>query len=421
MIWQRTTCDLERVDANGTRGTLIQGDALTIDLSDYAGRVQCVYLDPPFFTGERFSFRMRVGEMGWRQGKRVIQLPAYNDFAGADREQYLAFLSALLHRAHKLLNERGSLFLHVDYRISAHARLLCDAIFGEEQFRNEIIWSYQTGGRSVRYFSRKHDTIFFYAKSKQHFFDITQVPCQRKEQRSNHLKRHVDKDGRTYRSIKSGGKTYVYYDDEPAYPDDVWTDLSQMQQKYPQRTGYATQKPIPLMDRIILCSTRAGDLVADLVCGSGSTLRSAANLGRPFLGVDASRHAFSVCRKRLFDTQLSCVAPLSTVPAMLDASVLPGIGFYVVTLNAYTLPGDAFDRYADQLGDHPVLSLEAVDQWHAGLINGDTFVSYATGARKKESPRLPTELSVPLLRGTVAILLIDVLGNRTLWAASGAL
>ena len=90
--------------------------------------------------------------------------------------------------------------------MAAHARLLCDDIFGAEQFRNEIIWSYQTGGRSLKYFSRKHDNILFYAKSKAHFFDITQVSTQKKEQRSNHLKREVDEQGRPYRSIVSNGK-----------------------------------------------------------------------------------------------------------------------------------------------------------------------------------------------------------------------
>ena len=187
MMWQRASAGKERVDALGARGTLLQGDALSMDLSPWYGKVQCVYLDPPFFTGDRFSFRMRLGEKGWRTGKPTMDLHAYNDFGGADRGQYLAFLTEAVHLAHRLLTPSGSFFLHLDWRTSAHARLLCDEVFGEEQFRNEIIWSYQTGGRSLKYFSRKHDTILFYARSKEHFFDITQVPSSRKEQRSNHL------------------------------------------------------------------------------------------------------------------------------------------------------------------------------------------------------------------------------------------
>ncbi len=413
MMWQRVTCDRERVDGTGTRGTLMLGDALELDLSPWYGKVQCVYMDPPYFTGSRFTFRMRVGDQGWRKGRPYIDLPAFSDTWNGQREKYLSFLREAVHLARRLLTPSGSLFLHLDWRMQAYARVLLDDIFGEEQFRNEIIWSYQTGGRSLRYFSRKHDTILFYANSKNHFFDITQVPSATKAERSNHLKRHVDKDGRAYRSIVSGGKKYIYYDDEPSYPDDVWADLSQMQQKDPQRTGYATQKPVALMERIILCSTRPGDLVADFMCGSGSTLYAAARHGRPFLGADQSRHAFSVCRKRLADTQLTCHAPLNRVDAMLDASVQPGIGYYTFSINAYILA----DSQQDETQDGPALQgLDAVDQWHAGLLNDGVFVSYASALRQKQSPQLPAELQVPLLRGTAAIMLIDIYGNRTLWA-----
>ncbi len=417
MMWQRITCDKERVDGTGVRGTLMQGDALSLDFSPWYGKVQCVYLDPPYFTGSRFTFRMRVGEQGWRKGKPFIDFPAFNDTWGGDRDQYMAFLTEAVHLARKLLTPSGSLFLHLDWRTQAHARILLDSVFGEEQFRNEIIWSYQTGGRSLRYFSRKHDTILFYANSKEHHFDITQVPTATKAERDNHLKRHVDKDGRSYRSIVSGGKEYIYYDDEPSYPDDVWSDLSQMQQKDPQRTGYATQKPVALLERIILCSTRPGDLVADLMCGSGTTPYAASLHGRPFLAADQSRHAFSVCRKRLWDTQLTCHAPLSRTGAMLDAAVLPGIGYYTFSLNAYILSPEG----DEQTDDAPVLrGLDTVDQWHAGLYNNGTFVSYASAMRQKQTPDLARELQVPLLRGTTAIMLIDIYGNRTLWVPTGS-
>ncbi len=419
MMWQRVTCDKERGDFPGTKGTLMLGDALTSDWSPWFEKVQCVYLDPPYFTGERFTLRMRIGEEGWRTGRRYIDLPAFNDFAGSSEEDYVAFLREAMHLARQLLTPSGSFFLHIDWRMVAQARLLCDDIFGAAQFRNEIIWSYQTGGRSLKYFSRKHDTILFYAKSKDHFFDITQVPSASKHSRSNHLKRHVDEDGRSYRSIKSGGKTYIYYDDEPSYPDDVWTDLSQMQQKDPQRTGYGTQKPQALLDRIILCSTKPGDLFCDFMCGSGTSLVSAQLNGRPFIGMDQSRAAFSVSRKRLAETALTCLAPFSSVQAMLDASCTPGIGYYAVGLNAYTLPGDAFERYQSHEKARGIHGLDAVDQWHAGLLTRDTFVVYASALRQKRTPKLATELSVPLLRGTVGILLIDVLGHRSLWTASG--
>ncbi len=147
-------------------------------------------------SGRDFDTRMRLGEAGWQTGRRYVDLPAYSDFSPADRKGYEAFLLQLLNKAKALLNESGSIFLHTDQGGSAYARLLMDQVFGAENFRNEIIWRYQTGGRSKRYFSRKHDTILFYAKSPSHFFDITQVPSQKKAERSSHMKRLVDEKGR---------------------------------------------------------------------------------------------------------------------------------------------------------------------------------------------------------------------------------
>ncbi|NLC33422.1 MAG: site-specific DNA-methyltransferase [Clostridiales bacterium] len=418
MMWQRVSCDKERVDVPGTKGTLMLGDALNLDLSAYEGRVQCIYFDPPSINGERYRFRMRIGEVGWNGGKRHIDLPAFNGHALSDKEGYINFLTEHIQLAKRLLTPSGSFFLHADWRFSAHARIICDKIFGEAQFRNEIIWSYQTGGISKRYFSRKHDTILFYAKTRNHYFDITQVPTSKKSERSNHLKRHVDPQGKSYRSITTGGKTYIYYDDEPSYPDDVWTDLSQMQQKDPQRTGYATQKPVILMDRMILCATKSGDIVADLMCGSGTTLVSAAQNNRQFLGVDIGRNAYSVTRKRLADTALTCFASYSNQPMMMDATVIPGIAYYDVMLNSYTLPANIFEKLHQDKSSGKIIGLDAVDQWYAGLINGEAFVVYASSVRLKQTPKLDQKLSIPLLKGTIAILIIDVLGNRSLWTAS---
>ncbi len=418
MIWQRSFCDKEVNMMPGAGGLLMMSDAMTTDLSPFYGTVQCVYLDPPYYTKDRFSIKIRIGKEGWAAGKRTLTMPAYDDFPGASKETYLSFLRGIITLSHQLLTEEGSFFLHLDYRASAHARLLCDEIFGESNFVNEIVWSYQTGGRSKQYFSRKHDNILYYGKSADRYFDITQVPSRKKKDHNNHMKRQVDEKGRSYRSIQSGGKTYTYYDDEPSYPDDVWTDVSQMQQRDSQRTGYPTQKPQMLLDRIIRCCTKENDLVADFMCGSGTTLVSASENNRRFLGLDASAHAFSVSRKRLQRTALSALAPLSDVSAMVDASVLPGIGFYDVDLNAYTLPANAFEGLTTSPKGMAIHGLDAVDQWYAGLLIGTTFHVYASAARTKQNPSLPQTLKVPLLKGTVGIMMIDVLGKRSFWTAS---
>ena len=418
MLWQRAVCSREINDRLQEGGLLIQEDALTYDFSAFAGQAQCVYLDPPLIGGKIQITKQRVGELGWNTSRQAIFTPAFQNFEG--HEDYVQFLRNALTISRDLLNETGSLFLHTEEKTLARARLLTDEIFGEDNFRNQIIWSYQTGGRSKRSFSRKHDVILFYAKSPHHFFDITQVPVQRKEANRNHMKRLVDEHGRSYRRIVTGGKEYIYYDDEPVYPDDVWVDVSQMQQKDPQRTGFPGQKPQALLDRCILSTTRPGDLVVDLTCGSGTTLFSAANLGRRFLGIDSSPSAFSICRKRLSPFRLVCQAPFSSAAAMLDASALPGIGYYTVSLHSLTLDEDEFLQFKREPGKLSIQGLDAVDQWHAGLINNGVFTAYASSLRAKQTPALETRLEVPLLRGTVAVLVIDVLGRRTLWTGAPA-
>lgn len=420
MIWHRAECFREINDRPREGGSLLCADALSADLTHFYGQVQCVYLDPPGETGGRFVCKMRVGGAGWATSRQAVWLPAYEDQNILGEPSRSAFLSGLLLLSRELLNPTGSIFLHTDYRTSARDRLLMDEVFGKDNFRNEIVWSYQTGGRSRRCFSRMHDTLLFYARSPAHFFDLGGVPVKRKESRNNHMKRQVDEKGRSYRSIATGGKVYVYYDDEPVYPDDVWSDVSQLQQKDPQRTGYPGQKPQALLDRIILSTTRPGDLVADLACGSGTALASAAANDRRFLGVDRSGCAFSVCRKRLDPYRMVCQAPLSQSGAMLDASVLPGIGYYTVTLNAFTLPEDELDRFRKEPGDLRLRGLDGVDQWYAGLLGNGVFVAYASSLRAKGKPDIASSLEVPLLRGTVAVMVMDVLGRRTLWTGSSA-
>ena len=401
MGWIEANCHQE-IHRTGQAGHILLADARGGDFAPWEGQAQCVYLDPPFMTGEDFSFRMRVGKEGWETGKESITLPAYSD-RFASKGDYLALLRDALENAKMLLNDTGSLFLHLDSRMSAHARILCDEIFGESNFVNEIIWAYQTGGRSMKRFSRKHDVILFYRKSRHHFFDITAVPLPRSENRSNHMRRCVDENGRAYRTIRSGGKTYTYYDDEPVYPGDVWADVSHLQQKDPQRTGYDTQKPQALLNRIILSSTRPGDLVADLFGGSGTTALAAAANGRRFLTSDKSIQSLSVTRKRLLETDFTLVAPSNTGAAFMQAEFIPGIAYHDIYLSQYVSPS----------GD--ITGLDAVDQWSVGFYHEGVFHAQASAARRKHTPDLPPMLQLPQLSGTPAILIVDIYGNRMLF------
>lgn len=397
---------------DGKKGTILHGDArlLRDQLAPFMERVQCLYMDPPFLTGDTFHYKMRVGQSG---SNRTVMLHAYRD--RMERADYLDFLREMLTLAKDLLSPEGTLFLHIDSRLHAYAKLMLDDLMGEENFTNEIVWVYQTGGRATRHFSRKHDTILMYRKTKKSYFNIANVSIPRKDNRQNHMKRQVDEKGLEYRSIKVNGKTYTYYDDDPVYPSDVWTDVSHLQQKDPQRTGYDTQKPIRLLERIILSTTNPGDLVCDLCAGSGTTLVAAALHNRTFLGVDVGQSAISVCRKRLLDQDCVIEWDAQLNDCRLDAGVLPGLGFYQVELNGYALAPGEWEALKKVPADFTLSPLDAVDQWSVGLIRDGDFYAYEHGARTPKTPALPRMLEAPMLTGQLAVEIIDILGRKTLW------
>lgn len=253
------------------------------------GKVKLIYIDPPFATADEFQNR---------DGAK-----AYNDKKkGAE---FVEFLRKRLIVARAILADDGSIYVHLDQKMSHYIKVLMDEIFGKQHFRNEIIWHYQSGGRQKKLFSRKHDTIYFYTKSSSWIFDANAVGVERGEQKRNNMKRGKDADGRKFWSIKSAGKIYKYYDDEIITPVDVWTNISHIQQRDPQRVGYPTQKPEALIERIIKASSSEGDIVLDFFGGSGTTTAVAEKLNRKWISCDIGKLSFYTVQKRILNIEKS--------------------------------------------------------------------------------------------------------------------
>lgn len=406
MIPERIHVSVEERPGRDGQGLYYVGDCverLSALRETRAGAVKLIYMDPPYLTGDKFFMRLRIGEDGWRKGRSGMQAVSFVDFR--DRTEYLDMLRRALTLCRELLSEDGMLFIHIDYRAHPHVRLMLDELFGEENFLNEIIWVYQTGGRSTRHFSRKHDVILFYRKSDRYDFDIEAVKYVPDVPRDNHMRRHVDADGRTYRSIKVGGKVYTYYDDEPVAPSDVWSDLSHLQQKDPERTGYDTQKPLSLLDRIVRCASRKGDWVLDPFAGSGTTLEAAKRCGRNFIGIDRQPMTANIVRRRLNG---ACLELHGTDDGADDApdcevSVNPGVGFYHIILRRFEvdipgLPADA-------------CPLDCVDNWSVGYLRDDKYMVMEDFVRTRRHAALQTELRAPVYSGQLAMCVSDVLGR----------
>lgn len=367
------------------------------------GKAQCVYTDPPFMTGERFTRKRPFGRNGWAKGSPNPAYPAFED-RFADEKEYIRFLKKVVAEAHALLSDTGVFCLHIDWRMDAQARILCDKVFGRDMFLNEIIWAYESGGRSKRTFSRKHDVILLYAKTGKYTFDLTKVPLSRGGVRKNHMKRAMDEDGRMYSSIVSGGKEYRYYDDEPTYPGDVWTDISHLQQRDPERTGYATQKPMKLLERLLKPVTKPGDWVVDLCCGSGTTLETAQRLGCHFAGFDLSPEAIAISLARVKNENLTVICPCDKGAAKL-------LGNYDPEGKRLTLE--------DLETDHPAFPVNAkpgdrLESWELGHMEGKNFVAEQSFRRSFRYPDLTMSIRVEDMSGKV-IMTTDAAGKRKAW------
>lgn len=363
----------EELHQNGGPGVFIAAraeEALEALKGEFAGRVQLIYLDPPFGTGD--TFLVRLGS-----GKKSVSVPAFSD--RMSETEYVAWMRRVLTGAHELLCDSGSIYLHIDFRMNAKMRLLLDEIFGAQNFMNEIVWCYKSGGRSTRYYPRKHDTILFYRKSKDVYFDIEAVGRPRGPEKRNHMKRYIDDQGRICFSIRSAGRIYTYYEDTPVFPSDVWDDIEHLQQKDRERVGYATQKPEALLRRVILASSRPGDLVCDLFSGSGTTAAAASKLGRRYLALDASPFALYTLRAR----QLQNASVLS---------LLEGEHQMRLRYPADRTPA-RFSSHFTTIHGKKTLSIDAAEFENAralayaalGTTEGDLFLPAATDC----SPSLP--------------------------------
>ncbi|HEY6542755.1 MAG TPA: site-specific DNA-methyltransferase [Ktedonobacteraceae bacterium] len=265
-------------------------DVLPALLPEFAEKFNLIYIDPPFMTGRDF-----------KSGGQL----AYSDKWGNNLDVYLRWLYETIISLYQLLAPTGSLYLHLDWRVTHYAKVLLDEIFGFSVntggpgFKNEIIWHYRSGGRTHKRFARKHDTILFYTKSARYCFHPERISERRGAGKRNHMRKEVDSSGRVNWTISSNGRTYSYGEDSLMTPSDVWSDISHLHQKDPERKGYATQKPAALVERIILASSEEDDLVFDCFCGSGVTPLTAQQLGRRWIACDSSELAIATTHARI--------------------------------------------------------------------------------------------------------------------------
>lgn len=268
--------------------TLILGDnwaGLGALLPTLEGQVDLVYADPPFLSGNRFQRRVGRGEDS-RKPETWLTDAGYDD-QWADGDAYLTMLYTRLVVLYRLLKPTGTLYLHLDWHANGYARVLLDEIFGYDRLLNEIVWAYHGPSPVRSAFNRKHDTILVYTKSSEYTFNVDDV-------RTPYDAATV----RTFASSKKAGFGKVPNLARGKVPEDWWY-FPVVARLHGERTGYPTQKPEALLERVIRASSNVGDLVLDPFCGSGTTVAVAERLGRRWLGIDAAPAAIYTTQERL--------------------------------------------------------------------------------------------------------------------------
>jgi DNA modification methylase len=345
---------------------LILGDNLSVMaalLPGFEGKIHLIYADPPFFTNRKYPARIGRGEDS-RKPEEWKLAEGYHDH-WEDLDSYLDFLYQRLALMYRLLAPNGTLYLHLDWHADAYARLLLDELFGPDHLLNEIIWAYHGPSPIRRAFNRKHDTILAYVKGEDYTFNVDAV---REPYHQNTVK--------TFNSSPKAGFGKMPDLERGKVPEDWWY-FPVVARLHNERTGYPTQKPVALLERIVLASSNPGEIVADFFCGSGTTPFVAAQKGRRFIVCDETFRAIHTTRSRLI---------MSEAPFLLEHET----GFSPPLLTA---PKSTKVRLTDDS-----VSLQStldVDYWEVDPAWDEvTFKSAAQAHRPVRSGTIPQELKI---------------------------
>ena len=285
----------------GEAGLIYEGDCLELAQKMVGGSYDLLYSDPPFFTKRDFAGKMRgggkngkAGAEGGAAGEADIARDAlkFTDrWLSAvsnknERKEYLAWLEPRLVALKRLLKPGGAFLLHLDWHAVHYAKVMCDELFGEENFQNELIWYYQTGGASKDRFSRKHDTILFYSNGAAEgvYFDGRAIA--------------IPRTAKAMKRAQCATGARIKATDTHKNPDDVLV-VPALNPMATERTGYPTQKPVELLEKLIVALCPKGGLAADFFCGSGTTLVAAKRVGRRIVGGHVNSAAVELARRRL--------------------------------------------------------------------------------------------------------------------------
>jgi adenine-specific DNA-methyltransferase len=420
------------------RNRLIWGDkkyVLPSLLPEFAGKVNLIYIDPPFNVGSDFSFTATIADhpdsdedetTEFIKQPSIIEQKAYRDTWGKGLDSYMQWFYETALLLKELLTDDGSIYVHLDWHVCHYAKAVLDEVFGYENFRNEIIWKRSTAHSDSGKFGNLHDTILFYSKNEKHTFntiydpyseDYVKTYYRHKDDKGVFLDRDLSAKGlqgggykyswkgksglwrcpeETMKRYETENKLYYtkngtprmkqYMDDMPGVPaQDIWTNIFAVNSQANERVEYSTQKPEALLDRIIKASSNDGDLVLDCFCGSGTTAAASEKLNRRWITCDLGRFAIHTARKRFLG--ITNVKPF----------IVQNLGKYERQqwMNA------EFESPEDRLEQEKTYRHFILELYHAKSLDGYTWLHGAKAGKMIHVGGVETPVTVDDIKATI--------------------
>ena len=375
------------------------------------GKIQQIYIDPPFFSKASYDAVIKLQSP---EGETAVRHRAYEDVWKEGMADYLKMLGTRLFLMYDLLADEGTIWVHLDWHGVHYVKILLDEIFGEKNFINEIIWTYKSGGSSKKHFARKHDTILVYSKTDKYYLSL---PKEKSYNRG--LKPYKFKGVEEFQD-ETGWYTMVNM-------KDVW-NIDMVGRTSAERTGYATQKPEALLERILTAGSREGDICADFFCGSGTLGAAAGKLGRRWICCDDGPLAVAAAMKRLSKKGQSmkvirevsgtaAVAPRDYGRLEVSAFCTPTLFkekiSFTIEIKEYYLETTHPDVLRASEGD----CLAPVDFWSVDTdFDGVVFRPDSGAACYRDKKGLCTQMNLEIpaesaVNRKIAVRAVDILGN----------
>lgn len=380
---------------NEWRNRLIWGDkkyVLPSLLPEFAGKINLIYIDPPFNVGSDFSFTASIGDnpntdedetTEFMKQPSMIEQKAYRDTWGKGLDSYMQWFYETILLLKELLADNGSIYVHLDWHVGHYAKTILDEVFGYEHFRNEIIWYYYNKFQgNINRFASNHDVIFLYSKGEKFTFN---KQSEKRPETVKQIKRVWDKTKSKVVNAKDSDGKVLYIETDIKTVDDVWRISMLQPADKTENLFYQTQKPEAVLDRAIRASSNEGDLILDCFCGSGTTAAVSEKLNRKWITCDLGRFAIHTARKRFLG--IDNVKPF----------IVQNLGKYERQqwMNA------EFENPEDHLKQERTYKHFITELYHAKSLDGYTWLHGAKAGRMIHVGSVEAPITVDDIKGTI--------------------